>query len=55
MPKSKLFIGFKNGKVETMIVTRSQDYETAVDCDYYHEASEGTEKQQLEEWIKSLE
>ena len=55
MPKIKMFIGFKNGKVETMIVTKAHDYETAVDCDRYQEVSEGTEKQQLEAWIKSLE
>jgi len=53
--KAKLFIGFKNGKVLSMIFTASQGYESAVDCDYSTEAGEGTEQKQLEEWLKSLQ
>jgi hypothetical protein len=55
MSKAKLFIGFRNGKVLAMIFTTAQDYDNAVDCDYSTEAGEGTEKQQLEEWLKSLQ
>lgn len=55
MPKAKLFIGFRNGKVLAMVFTTVQDYTDAVDCDYFTEAGEGTEKQQLEEWLKSLQ
>ena len=53
MAKAKLFIGFRNGKALTMVFTTAQDYTDAVDCDYSIEAGEGTEKQQLEEWLKS--
>lgn len=55
MAKAKLFIGFRNGKALAMVFTTAQDYDNAVDCDYVIEAGEGTEKQQLEEWLKSLE
>jgi len=55
MPKFRLFIGFKNGKICSMVFTTKEDYEDAVDCDYSTEAGEGTEKQQLEEWLKSLQ
>ena len=54
MAKAKLFIGFKNGKVYTMLFTTASNYESAVDCDYSIEANEGTEQKQLEEWLKSL-
>ena len=53
MAKTKLFIGFKNGKALAMIFTTAQGYDDAVDCDYSVEAGEGTEKQQLEDWLKS--
>jgi hypothetical protein len=53
MEKAKLFIAFKNGKIWAMVLATSQDYDSAVDCDYSIEAGEGTEKQQLEEWLKS--
>jgi len=55
MPKFKMFIAFKNGKVSAMIFTRKENYEDAIDCDYSTEAGEGTEKQQLEDWLKSLQ
>jgi len=55
MTKAKLFIGFRNGKVLAMVFTTAQDYTDAVDCDYVTEAGEGTEKQQLEEWLKNLQ
>ena len=53
MAKTKLFIGFKNGKALTMVFTSTQDYANAVNCDYFVEACEGTEKQQLEDWLRS--
>jgi len=53
--KAKLFIGFRNGKVLAMVFTTAQGYTDAVDCDYVTEAGEGTEKQQLDEWLKSLQ
>lgn len=34
-----------------MIFTTKENYEDAIDCDYSTEAGEGTEKQQLEEWL----
>ncbi len=55
MAKAKLFIGFRNGKVLAMVFTTAQDYTNAIDCDRVTEAGEGTEKQQLEEWLKSLQ
>ena len=55
MVKAKLFIGFRNGKVLAMVFTTAQRYEDAIDCDYATEAGKGTEKQQLEEWFKSLQ
>ena len=55
MSKAKLLIGFKNGKVLSMIFTTAQDYESAVDCDYSTEAGEGTEQKQLDEWLKSFQ
>lgn len=54
MGKYRLFIGFKNGKAETMLFTVREDYESAIDCDYKVEAAEGTEMQQLQDWLKSL-
>ena len=38
-----------------MVFTTAQTYKDAVDCDYEIEAGEGTEKQQLENWLKSLQ
>jgi len=54
MAKAKLFIGFRNGKVLAMVFTTAKNYEDAVDCDYSVEAGEETERQQLEDWLKSL-
>lgn len=53
MAKTKLFIGFRNRKALTIVLTTAQDYTDAVDCDYFVEAGEGTEKQQLKEWLES--
>ncbi len=53
--KYKLFIGFRNGKVLSMVLTTAENYESAIDCDHYQEVKEGTEKQQLQEWLKLLE
>ena len=55
MGKPRLFIGFRNGKALTLIFTTAEDYDNAIDCDYSVEAGEGTEKQQLEQWLKSLQ
>jgi len=55
MSKTKLFVGFRNGKASSMVFTSTQNYEDAVDCDYFVEAGEGTEKQQLEQWLNRKE
>lgn len=55
MAKAKLFIGFRNGKALAMVFTTAQNYDNAIDCDYFIEAGEGTEQKQLDEWLKSLQ
>lgn len=55
MTKTKLFIGFRNGKALAMVFTTALNCEDAVDCDYFIKAGEGTEKQQLNEWFKKTD
>lgn len=35
MMKCNLFLGFKNGCLETLILSKAIDEENAIDCDYY--------------------
>jgi len=46
-----VYFGFKNGRLETVILSRNSDRETAIDCDYYIDEPQDAEKQ-IEEWKK---
>jgi len=46
-----VYFGFKNGKLETVILSRNSDRESAIDCDYYIDEPQDVEKQ-IEEWKK---
>jgi len=46
-----VYFGFKNGKLETVILSRNSDRESAIDCDYYVDEPQDAETQ-IEEWKK---
>jgi hypothetical protein len=48
-----VFFGFKNGKLHTIMLSKSEEQETAIDCDYYIPDPQDAEKQ-IEEWKKNV-
>ena len=50
------FLGFKNQKLETIILSIHDEEEAAIDCDYYIEVEDPHRaKTNLEQWLKDLE
>jgi len=45
------FLGFKNGKLVTVVISEYDEVENAVDVDYYVDKPQDPEKQ-LSEWLK---
>jgi hypothetical protein len=51
--KIHTFFGFKNGKVQTIILSTNPEQESAIDCDYYIPEPKDAEKQ-IEEWKRRV-
>jgi len=54
--KPNAFLGFKNQKLVTIILSKAEEEEEAIDCDRYVKVEEeGHIKTNLEQWLKDLE
>jgi hypothetical protein len=51
--KPHVYLGFKNGKLQTVVISRNADRETAIDCDYYIDEPQDAKKQ-IETWLSQL-
>ena len=51
--KQHVYLGFKNGKLNTIIISRVAERESAIDCDYYIDEPQDA-KQQIEKWLSEL-
>ena len=52
--KTVAFFGFKNGQLATVVISKMDNYEDAVNCDYYVNNPRNAKKQ-IQEWIKVAE
>ena len=51
--KYSMFLGFKNGKLETIILSKCEEREDAIDCDYYIEVEDPhNAEKNLRQWLK---
>lgn len=48
----RVFLGFKHGQLITIILSRLEEVEDAIDCTYYIPASQQM-KQQIQQWIQN--
>ena len=51
--KPCVYLGFKNAKLQTIIISRLEERESAIDCDYYIDEPEDARKQ-IEKWLSEL-
>ena len=51
--KPHVYLGFKNAKLETIVISRNADRESAIDCDYYIDEPQDAKKQ-IELWLSEL-
>ena len=51
--KPHVYLGFKNGKLDTIIISRISDRESSIDCDYYIDEPQDA-RQQIEKWLSEL-
>jgi len=52
--KAYVYLGFKEGKLITILISTNSDRETAIDCDYYVDEPQDAKKQ-IETWLSKLE
>lgn len=45
-----IFLGFRWGKLETVVISNADDIETAVECDYFVDRPQKP-KTQVKEWL----
>lgn len=54
--KYNAFLGYKNRKLVTIILSKAEEEEAAIDCDRYVKVDEAVHvKKNLEQWLKDLE
>ncbi len=51
--KPHVYLGFKNAKLETIVISRNANRESAIDCDYYIDEPQDAKKQ-IERWLSEL-
>jgi len=51
--KPHVYLGFKDSKLITIIISRNSNRETAIDCDYYIDQPKDVKKQ-IEAWLSQL-